>query len=649
MSTVWPEGYRVGEFYRKFSPKTVAANREYRRKIIGVCGKSASAREDVMAMCAADPLYAVNTFAWTVDPRKVRRKSAVPMVLWGDQVKALEQIVWCIVNGESLLIEKSRDQGASWICMDAVWWFTRFRELSMFLCTHIKEAKVDKSGSLKAALPKIDFVNKWLPSWMADSGWETNRSHLYRRSAITGSTVEGDSTTRAMGRGDRYTAVVWDECPEMGPANLDANSSLAKTTDCIIYNGTPPVSGEKEIQQILRDDGKTFVVSMHWSRHPEQRKGLYTRDADNNVVILDKEWRGRVRVAKVDHIFPDNYPFRGEHDEPGYLRSPEFDRTEDKFGGDRLILDREMNINYGAIRGRVFPEKVMHEHVRVNGREPFRRGEILFDRETAMPTGFEDRPDGRFKVWMDFDGEFPTTPIQAVVAADVANGLGASNSVISVGDITMRRKVAEYCDPNTPPHELALYCVAICHWLKRAMGNISDPFLIWEGRGPGDTLEWEVVRRLEYGNVYRMPSAGKWASSPGNRAGFRPSTDSKTALIHDLRQAYVDRVFENPCAESVLETLEYIYEDGNQVRHKADKSILDPSGAKSAHGDRVIADALLWKIIKERAGGRSDKRITDRAMGNYLDSCPPGSFGFELRERLARQRQEATTERLEFM
>jgi hypothetical protein len=38
---------------------------------------------------------------------------------------------------------------------------------------------------------------------------------------------------------------------------------------------------------------------------------------------------------------------------------------------------------------------------------------------------------------------------------------------------------------------------------------------------------------------------------------------------------------------------------GNSVEHIASLSSADPSGARANHGDRVIAEALCWKLLKE--------------------------------------------------
>jgi hypothetical protein len=67
---------------------------------------------------------------------------------------------------------------------------------------------------------------------------------------------------------------------------------------------------------------------------------------------------------------------------------------------------------------------------------------------------------------------------------------------------------------------------------------------------------------------------------------------------------YRDALYHGECVnrskEALEETLEYVYGPDGGIVHARDHSKLDPSGAKSNHGDRAIADALSWKLVKER-------------------------------------------------
>ena len=56
----------------------------------------------------------------------------------------------------------------------------------------------------------------------------------------------------------------------------------------------------------------------------------------------------------------------------------------------------------------------------------------------------------------------------------------------------------------------------------------------------------------------------------------------------------------NYSKQAVEETLEYVFSPDGGVVHARAASKTDPSGAKSNHGDRVMADALANKGMSER-------------------------------------------------
>jgi hypothetical protein len=79
--------------------------------------------------------------------------------------------------------------------------------------------------------------------------------------------------------------------------------------------------------------------------------------------------------------------------------------------------------------------------------------------------------------------------------------------------------------------------------------------------------------------------------------------ETKRAIISAYRAIVEGGMCINRSKESLEDCLEYVFAtDGCPIHSKAqDKT--DPSGAKSNHGDRTMADALAWKLI----GGNTAK------------------------------------------
>ncbi len=81
------------------------------------------------------------------------------------------------------------------------------------------------------------------------------------------------------------------------------------------------------------------------------------------------------------------------------------------------------------------------------------------------------------------------------------------------------------------------------------------------------------------------------------------------------------------------ETLFYTFKSAEKIEHSGSVNEDDPAQAGVNHGDRVIADGLCWKMIKERGAG------TPLATIVRPDEYPPMSLGW-LMERSKRDEVE---------
>ena len=149
-------------------------------------------------MCARDPLFWVNSFVWTYDPRL--KQSVVPFVTYASyQDETILAIVDSIESGGDVLIEKSRDMGASWLCLLVFTWYWHFHPEKSFLVASRKEDLVDKTDDPDSLFWKIDFILKWEPSWLAPIH---ERTSLHFLNVENDSTIDGASTTSDTARGD---------------------------------------------------------------------------------------------------------------------------------------------------------------------------------------------------------------------------------------------------------------------------------------------------------------------------------------------------------------------------------------------------------------------------------------------------------------
>ncbi|KKN02114.1 hypothetical protein LCGC14_1120910, partial [marine sediment metagenome] len=252
--------------------------------------------------------------------------SRIPMILYDFQEDAVLEIANSI-NKRDLLIEKSRDMGASWLCILVLFWFWLFskNKISILLGSRV-ESYVDDTENPKSLMWKWDFIMRNLPNWVKPKGYcETDhRRHLHILNPVTGSVCDGESTNKNFARGDRRTAILLDEfaAVDLGEEVLRATRDA---TRCRIFNSTPMGIGNAFYDQ--RQKG-THRLRLHWTSHPLKNIGMYIADSKGLLKIIDK----------------DGYPASYKPILDGKIRSPWYD-VECERGSPREIA-QELDIDY---------------------------------------------------------------------------------------------------------------------------------------------------------------------------------------------------------------------------------------------------------------------------------------------------------------
>jgi len=115
-------------------PKDLAANLEFRRKLIQAGNSDPKIANDLWRLCEAEILFYINAFVWTYDPRKP--EALVPFITYDYQDDGILEIQEAI-GRHDLLAEKSRDMGASWMFLVTLmheWQFRRNRSVTGMRC-----------------------------------------------------------------------------------------------------------------------------------------------------------------------------------------------------------------------------------------------------------------------------------------------------------------------------------------------------------------------------------------------------------------------------------------------------------------------------------------------------------------------------------
>lgn len=608
-------------------PKTLAANLAFRRDVLRAGYADRDVAEELWIASKRDILFYVNTFCWTFNPKEHPEQPVRPFITYGYQDVMLRELTQSL-GRDDIAVPKSRDMGASWCCLFVLEWRWHFYEHQSFLLTSEKEELVDTPGNHKALFQKLDQLHEWQPVWLLPTGRKAGkgRTKKHLRNVDTGSAFDGEATVANMGTGDRRTAVLLDEASKMAQAR-EISVAMRDVTRCRIYNSSPlgqSGTGAEFYRRVQNPNTKIVHAAhplcerkgVHWSAHPEKARGLYTVE-NGKVRLLDEGYW-------IAHE-PDEYPF--VKDGRWKLRSPWFDEQCRRSNSDAEIA-QELEIDFGGSDFPIIDEARLQAYVNEFCRPVEQVLWFDYDRRTREPRLMNPREGIPLSCWMNFDDQSRPRPDRRFgMGIDISMGTGSSESVISVGDLFSGEKVAEYADSTMPSHRFAELAVAIAKWFNGA-------FMIWEGQGPGENFTRVVVEECGYGNIYFRTAETRLSKKISDTPGFYHGGDSKKNLLTSYRDAIVDRSFINPSEPATKQLGDYIVLQNGRIEHRSQTYTEDPTDIGPNHGDRVIADALLCKIMRDRGAFKVDPP-------KLKEQAPVGSLAW----RRAERRREAANER----
>lgn len=546
------------------APREILSNLRFREEVLRFGYKNSGNASAIAAICARNPAFFFDTFVWTYDPR--RKPSRQPFILYDYQRQALSDLDDA-VGTRDIAILKSRDMGASWLALTTFLWRWLFAPVAeSYLLVSRNESYVD--GGSKSLFWKLDYVLETLPIWLKP---QFIRNKLRLTNQNTGSSIDGESTTGQVARGDRRTAILLDEFAAFELQDgFNVMSSTRDATMCRVFMSTP--NGTGNAFHAVAENKNIAKIWMHWSKHPIKAKGLYEVN--------------------------------------GKKRSPWYDREVERCVSSTEVA-QELDIDFAASQSLFFDSSRLSELSQKYVRPPYRKGRIEID---DGDVSFFDDEKGNLLLWIypDGAGDLPRDRDYAM-GIDIATGTGASNSVISIGDKKTGEKVGEFAVPNLRPDQLAVHAVALAKWFAGPSGR--GAFMVWEAAGPGRIFGDVVVNELLYREVYLRSAEGRIGKRQSELLGWYPTRDTKITLFGNYRKKLYEEQFINRSAEAMKEHREIIYTANGSLEHSRSHGT-DPSGARMNHGDRVTADALLALVMDWNVKPRTVQiEDTSRTMG----------------------------------
>ena len=220
-------------------PKDRKANLLYRIELLQRAEDDPELQELILAKMATDPIWAIDSFFWTYDPRLP--DPTIPFILYPKQEKLIFKLEDCLKRSKlgetiNLVLDKPRDVGATFTVV--AWILTKVlsQEFSARIGSR-NEDYVDKTGNTDSLFYKLDVQLNRLPKWMVGA---YQRSHMMFKGGK--GEVIGEATNPNFARGGRKTVILFDEHGFWDVAKSSWESA-GEATNFRISMSTPPETG----------------------------------------------------------------------------------------------------------------------------------------------------------------------------------------------------------------------------------------------------------------------------------------------------------------------------------------------------------------------------------------------------------------------
>lgn len=292
-----------------------------RLQIGDACRNSREARIMTEQLCREDPVFFIEMFGFTYDPRGQHEPHHLPFILFDYQKDVIGWILSHIRDGKDGLIEKSRDMGVTWLLVWVFYWMWLFADdkssvVKSFsgLLGSYKEVLVD-DRAVNSMFGMLDYCIQSTPKWLLPKRFKfkDNRHKLKLVNPQNFNIISGDTMNPDFSRGSRRSVVFMDEGASWEYFK-DAWESAGDTTPCRITCSTP--KGRNQFSR-LKESGKIDVLTIHWKLHPLKDSEWYEyqkqRRTDEDIaqeldISYHRSQEGRV-YPEWDNVVWGSYPY----------------------------------------------------------------------------------------------------------------------------------------------------------------------------------------------------------------------------------------------------------------------------------------------------------------------------------------------------
>jgi phage terminase large subunit len=262
------------------------------------------------------PIEFIEQWCYTFDPRNAGtdKPTKIPFLLFPRQRQFIEFLHACLRGETSGLIEKSRDMGATWLCVAFSAWLFLFEPGATIGWGSRKAAGVDQIGDMSSIFEKMRWLLRSMPPVFWPPGFDPDSTMSYMRIYSDHSSITGESGDD-IGRGGRSLIYLKDESahyehPEAIEAALSDNTRVQ--IDISSVNGLGNVFHRKRDGGVEWEPGKpavrgkTNVFIMDWSDHPEKTQAWYeerkAKAIDDGLLHVFRQEVDRNYAASVEGV-----------------------------------------------------------------------------------------------------------------------------------------------------------------------------------------------------------------------------------------------------------------------------------------------------------------------------------------------------------
>lgn len=619
----------VATDYFDLAPRTPLENAIWREKLLVASVKDKTVQGKLRQACLDDILFFFQFGAFLIEPRG--KGKIIPFCLWPHQMPAILALAKSIEDGSvdmgnpiDVVFDKSRGQGATWICLYAILWL--WLKEPMFAAGIISrsEEAVDKRNYPGSLFPKLDWAISMLPPWLKPKGFQEKRDrnrgdHVWFN-CENGAVIAGTACTAEAFSGDRLTVLFYDEAAKVGQDDFQAAMDSTQHVTNVRWIVSTHYGDSGPFYEMVFGEGTGVKVVLDWKENPVQNRLLYCFRGGSAFAARDEEVQAVQRYVAEHRAELDRLKRRGFVKE-GRLRSPWYDSKCLQKGATPRGIAQDLDRDPRSTIGKLFNIDVMDEMEKNCCQPPLWQGDaVLHEGEIRLV----EAGDGNLKLWFKpgLQGEPPRA--KYAVGSDSATGLtgpDCGNSALIAANAETGEQVLEYV-VQIPETRFAHFAVAFCEWLYEAL-------LIPESQGTSGRLFMNtVLKEIGYWNVYRREAEEKRSRKKTDQFGWVNNTPKhKRDLFEDTWIAMQDGDFTPRSFDLIAECRGWEEPEPNKIVYHG-----------TGHGDRAIAAGLCRKGLKEVRGSAGTG--VDKQNGHSEDDLIECSLAGRMARRQEREKRD---------